>query len=70
MRAGAELDRLVLFIAHLLGRAHARGARALDPRGAPLAPWSTAEMASVIDHAAALAGMFEAIALAHARLRP
>jgi uncharacterized protein (DUF2252 family) len=65
MRTGAALSGLVQQIGDLLGRAHARGLAAL---GAPApGPWTAAEVAAMVDHAAALAGMMEGIYLAWVR---
>jgi uncharacterized protein (DUF2252 family) len=65
MHVGAKLDELVAFIGHVLGAAHARGVASL---GAPApAPWTRAEVAAVIDHAVALAGLLEGVYLAWVR---
>jgi uncharacterized protein (DUF2252 family) len=65
MRAGAKLDELVAFIAHVLGAGHARGVKALG--GAPPPAWTGAEVDAVVDHAVALAGLLEGVYLAWVR---
>jgi uncharacterized protein (DUF2252 family) len=67
-RAGAKLDELVAFFAHVLGAAHARGVAAL---GGQLPPsWTGDDTAAVIDHAVELAGMLEGTYLAWVRRNP
>jgi uncharacterized protein (DUF2252 family) len=65
LHAGAKLDELVAFIAHVLGAAHARGVAALG--GAPPPAWTGADVSAVVDHAVALAGVLEGVYLAWVR---
>jgi uncharacterized protein (DUF2252 family) len=65
MRAGAGLADLVAFIGHVAGAAHRRGAAALG--GHPPEPWTAADVETLADNAARLAGLFEAIYLAWVR---
>ncbi len=65
MRAGAKLDELVAFIAHVVGAAHARGVAALG--GSPPPSWTGDEIGRIVDHAIVLAGLFEGTYLAWVR---
>ncbi len=65
MRTGAKLDDLVAFIAHVLGKGHARGVEAL--RGAPPPAWTGEDVGAVVDHAVVLAGLLEGVYLAWVR---
>jgi uncharacterized protein (DUF2252 family) len=64
LEVGPELDAVVETVGHLLGAAHARAARE-PPRA-----WALADRAALIDEAVRLAGIFEAVYLAYARLAP
>lgn len=61
--AWSEKDALVATVFHLLGRAHRRSVQGKTMR----AP-KDAELAALVDRAVLLAGLFEGIALAYARL--
>jgi uncharacterized protein (DUF2252 family) len=63
LRPGPELQGVVRTIGHVLGAAHARAARRRPP-----SPWKERELQGLLDRAALLAGAFEAIHLAYARL--
>jgi uncharacterized protein (DUF2252 family) len=65
LRAGAQLEEIVAYIGHVVGRGHARGVAALGQ--APPPPWTAAEVDAVIDHAVVLAGLLEGIYLAWVR---
>jgi uncharacterized protein (DUF2252 family) len=69
MRAGAALDALVAYIAHVLGQGHARGVKALGlvAHAAHMPPWTPAERGAVVDHAVELAGILEGVYLAWVR---
>jgi uncharacterized protein (DUF2252 family) len=64
LHTGPRLDGVVQTIGHVLGAAHARGAERR-----PRAPWPPETLASGIDHAIEMAGIFEAVYLAYARQR-
>jgi uncharacterized protein (DUF2252 family) len=61
IEAGERLDRLLETLGHIVGRAHARGARSL-PRSA----WDDRKLRGVLSRAAELAAIYEGIHLAYA----
>lgn len=61
---GAKLEAIVQTIGHLLGKAHARGVIAFPP-----SPWTSAEVAAIVDRAIEMAAIFEGVYLAYARGR-
>jgi uncharacterized protein (DUF2252 family) len=65
LRAGAQLEEIVAYIGHVVGRGHARGVAALG--GAAPPPWTAAEVDAVVDHAVVLAGLLEGVYLAWVR---
>lgn len=65
LAVGPELDAVVALVGHLLGAAHARAARTLPARS-----WSRADRDVMLDEAVRLAGIFEAVYLAYARIAP
>jgi len=60
LRPGRRLDGVMALLGHLLGRAHARAADRRPRRG-----WSDRQMGSLLERAAELAGLFEAIYLVY-----
>ncbi|MFT3767604.1 MAG: DUF2252 family protein [Minicystis sp.] len=64
LHTGAALDGLVRYIGYLLGDAHATGLASL---GSKVAPWTSAEVGTIIDHAVTMAGILEGVYLAWAR---
>jgi uncharacterized protein (DUF2252 family) len=65
LRLSVELDDLVSYIGYVLGEAHAHGVAGLGGARAP--SWTGGEIASLIDRAVVLSGLFESIYLAWAR---